>query len=245
MKKQLSILIGIFLLLTTYGYSQDVIHDSKSSAGLSSHVPEVEQDVPSEVSIPISKDINQGEKTTSKESLGKKYETDNRNATSARAKDLLPGAGAISFFGLIIRVIISLSIIGVLIYLVVRVFFKSQRWIAQGGEIIHVIDTCPLSPVGGVASNKYIQIVELGNCLLVLGISDHNINLLTKITEKETIDYIKTQSSKEVGLKGVTFNQLLEKVWKPAPKNPIDDYNKKIDFLKEQKQRLKDLELGR
>lgn len=142
----------------------------------------------------------------------------------------------VNFFILIAKALFSLLIITALIYFILRFFLKGQRWITRQQKFIQTIATCPLTP------NKYIQIVELGNRLLVLGISEHNINLLTEIVDKETIDFIKTQSSKEVDEIPLSFIQHLKKRF-AGGEIEQEDLEHKLKFLDKQRQRLKKLEL--
>jgi len=141
----------------------------------------------------------------------------------------------VNLFVLIVKAIFSLVIITVLIYFILRFFLKSQRWITKQQGLIQIIATHPLAP------NKYIQIVEIGNKLLVLGVTEHNINLLTEIADKEIIDSIKIQLSKQEEKMQLSFIQHLKnKLWGEEVEEA--SYDEKLKFLNRQRERLKKLE---
>jgi flagellar protein FliO/FliZ len=141
----------------------------------------------------------------------------------------------VNFFFLIVKAVFSLLIITALIYFILRFFLKGQRWITKQQKFIQTIATHSLTP------NKYIQIVEIGNKLLVLGISEHNINLLTEIVDKEEIDFIKTESAKQEDKIPLSFIQHLKKRMRGEEIKQVD-YEEKLKFLNKQRQRLKKLE---
>ena len=85
------------------------------------------------------------------------------------------------FFKAIIGFIITL----VGIYLVFMYLKNKSRKVSGSSEIINVLATTP------VATNRYISIIEIVDDMYLVSISDHNINLLSKIEDKETKDQIK------------------------------------------------------
>ncbi|MDI6703087.1 MAG: flagellar biosynthetic protein FliO [bacterium] len=136
---------------------------------------------------------------------------------------------------LIFKTIFALGLITSVIYLIFRFFMKGRAFFPfTSSSFIQVMGVAPLAP------NKYIQLVEVANKILILGISGENINLLSEIKEKEVIDLIKTHGSRELGKEKTSFTHHLKTFFKGF--SGTEDYNKKIDFLKKQQQRLKDLE---
>ena len=85
------------------------------------------------------------------------------------------------FFKAIIGFIITL----VGIYLVFIYLKNKSRKVSGSSDIINVLATTP------VATNRYISIIEIVDDMYLVSISDHNINLLSKIEDKETKDQIK------------------------------------------------------
>ena len=101
------------------------------------------------------------------------------------------GDNRVSYSLLVLRTLAILAVLVVAVYFVMRIFLKNRRKIVTGTNIIKVIATYPL------AGNKSIQIMEIAEKVFILGVTDTNINMITAIEDKETIDRIKLQSSKE------------------------------------------------
>lgn len=111
---------------------------------------------------------------------------------------------------------------------------KGRVFPFTSSSFIQVMGMAPLGP------NKYIQLVEVANKILILGISGESINLLSEIREKEVVDLIKTHGARELGKERKLFSHHLKAFFKGFL-GTTEDYNKRIDFLKKQHQRLKDL----
>ena len=101
------------------------------------------------------------------------------------------GDNRVSYSLLVLRTLAILAVLVVAVYIVMRIFLKNRRKIVTGTDIIKVIATYPL------AGNKSIQIMEIAEKVFILGVTDSNINMITSVEDKETIDRIKLQSSKE------------------------------------------------
>ena len=88
----------------------------------------------------------------------------------------------------------TLSVVLGLIYLL---FFGFKKYVLKntvfggGGKLIQVVSTNYLAP------KKNISLVEVAGEILVLGISDQNISLLTSIREPERIEDIKNASGEK------------------------------------------------
>jgi flagellar protein FliO/FliZ len=114
------------------------------------------------------------------------------------------GENRVSYPFLVLRTLAVLAILIIVVYLVFRVFLRNRHKIVTSTEVIKVLATYPL------AGNKSLQIVQVADKVLILGITDSNINLITTLDDKETIDRIKLESSKET--KGIASfrDQLLK-----------------------------------
>jgi len=124
-----------------------------------------------------------------------------------------------------------------------RFFFKDKASLFSGAKCINTLATHPLSP------NKCMQIIEINNKIIILGITESNINLLCEITDRDDIDLIKLQCSSEPQSISISFIEHLTSSVKKMLGNPghIDEekskeYGKKVEFLKTQHDRLKRLE---
>ncbi|MFH1859545.1 MAG: flagellar biosynthetic protein FliO [bacterium] len=153
------------------------------------------------------------------------------------------GGYKVSFLAVMAKTILALIIIGLLIVGILRFFFKDKASLFSGVKCINTLATHPLSP------NKFIQIVEINNKIIILGITESNINLLCEITDRDDIDLIKLQCSSESQSISISFIEHLTSSVKKMLGNPghIDEekskeYVKKVEFLKTQHDRLKRLE---
>jgi len=97
----------------------------------------------------------------------------------------------VSYPFLVLKTLAILAVIIIVIYILFRFLLKRDKKIIADNDIIKVISTYPL------ASNKKIQIIDIAGKLLVLGVTESNINLITDVEDKEIIDKIKLLSSKE------------------------------------------------
>ncbi len=141
------------------------------------------------------------------------------------------GENRLSYPMLVIRTIAVLAVIVIAIYLVFRFLLKKRHPFIRESEIIKVLASFQ------IAANKSIQIVEIAEKMLVLGVSDSNINLITTIEEKETIDRIRLLSSKESQGGGSFRDQFLKLIGgKTFPKSSqisyFDGYKKRINKMK-------------
>ncbi|KLI17980.1 flagellar biosynthetic protein FliO [Brachyspira hyodysenteriae] len=84
-----------------------------------------------------------------------------------------------------IRAIIGFIVTLVGIYLAFIYLKNKSKKVSGSSDIIKVLATTP------VATNRYISIIEIVEDMYLVSISDHNINLLSKIEDKETKDQIK------------------------------------------------------
>jgi len=137
----------------------------------------------------------------------------------------------VSYPLLILRTIAILGVIIIGIYLIFRLLLKNRRSPVRDSEIIKVLATYPL------AANRLIQIVDIGGQILVLGVSDSSINLITEVEDKEVIDRIRLLSSKESKSAGGFKDQFLKLIGgksftKPGQISYLGGYRKRIDRMK-------------
>ena len=123
-------------------------------------------------------------KPVTKSSLNFLNPGDNKNMKPA---GLMPSA---------FKMMMTLSVVLGLIYLL---FFGFKKYVLKntvfggGGKLIQVVSTNYLAP------KKNISLVEVAGEILVLGISDQNISLLTSIREPERIEDIKKAQGDNAG----------------------------------------------
>ncbi len=85
----------------------------------------------------------------------------------------------------LIRAILGFILTLVGIYLIFIYLKKKSKKITGSNDIIKVLATTT------IATNRYISIIEIIEDMYLISISDHNINLIEKIENKEMKDQIK------------------------------------------------------
>jgi flagellar protein FliO/FliZ len=146
--------------------------------------------------------------------------------------DRIESLPTISLFWLIIKLVFSLFVVGLLIWLV---FFL----LAKGRKVVGASDLIQILGTRAVAPNKYIQIVEVGDRVLIIGITDSSVSLLSEITDRETIQLLKTEKSKESAVKSpeMSFTDFLKRFIRPKEVG----LKEKAQFLDKEYQRLKEI----
>jgi flagellar biogenesis protein FliO len=119
-----------------------------------------------------------------------------------------------------------------------------------GGEAIKVLSIAPLG------QNKYLQVVDLAGKVLVIGVSDNAISLISEITEKDQIDRIRILSARTPPTApgpGGFQDQIMKEIGKfigrvrslkrhdRGSKAVVVDDPADIEYLRRQRNRLKDL----
>ena len=136
----------------------------------------------------------------------------------------------VSYPLMILRTIAVMGVIIVGIYFLFRLLIKKKSKLVTDSEVIKVLATYPL------AANRIIQVVDIGGQVLVLGVSDSSINLITELQDQEVIDRVRLASSKERGastFKETFMNMLGGKAFaKPGQISQLSGYRKRINRLR-------------
>ncbi len=114
------------------------------------------------------------------------------------------GENRTSYLMLVLRTVAVLSVIIIGIYLIFRFLLKNKNRLVADTDMIKVLATYPL------ATNRLIKVVDIAGKVLILGVTDSNINLITSIEDKEMLDKIKLMSSKQSFERGSFKDQLLK-----------------------------------
>ena len=133
-----------------------------------------------------SDNINTNETNTNFFNIPAETENDANNEP-AILEDIrnIENRATVSNTGMFIRAIIGFILTLAGIYLVFIYLKNRTKKISGSNEIIRILATTP------VAANRYISIIEIADEMYLISISDHNINLLEKIENKEIKDQIK------------------------------------------------------
>ncbi len=137
-----------------------------------------------------------------------------------------------SYFTMVIKTLLILGIFGICIYYFGKYISKKQGLSFPHLNIINIITSIP------VGTNRFVQIIEVGNKYYLIGSTDSNINLLTEVVDKETLNMIKILKNKQAERTDTpTFFSFLN--------NFLGGISKKVHvkdntrFIKKQKDRLK------
>ena len=140
------------------------------------------------------------------------------------------------YFGMFIKTILILGIFGGVVYYVIKYISKKQGLSFPKLDIIQIITSIP------VGTNRFLQIIEVGNKYYLIGSTDSNVNLLAEITDKDTLNIIKVMKNKEnIIKKPPTFAYFMNNLLGGVKNRKISDVS--ADFLKKQKDRLKNFKI--
>ncbi|MBN2079392.1 MAG: flagellar biosynthetic protein FliO [Spirochaetes bacterium] len=148
-----------------------------------------------------------------------------------------------------LKMIIILGLFGAGFYYFYRFVSRKTGVGIFGGDAIRVLSAVPLG------QNKYLQVVDLAGKVLVIGVSDNAINLISEITDKDQIDRIRIMSTRTPppGAAGGGFQEhimrqfgkFVERVQGARRKGrgPMESSGAPadIDYLRSQRSRLKNL----
>jgi len=106
-------------------------------------------------------------------------------AAEYKEDDFRPQVEEESAAWMFIKMLLVLGIFAGGFYYFYRFVTKRAGGSVFGGEAIKVLS------VASLGQNKFLHVVDLAGKVLVLGVSDNAINLITEITEKDQIDRIR------------------------------------------------------
>jgi flagellar biogenesis protein FliO len=137
----------------------------------------------------------------------------------------------ISYPFMILRTIAVMGVIIIGIYFLFRLLIRNKNRVVTDSDIIKILATYPL------AANRIIQVVDIGGQVLVLGVSDSSINLITELEDQEVIDRLKISNSKEKSGAATlrdTFMSLLggKPYKKPGQISQLSGYKKRINRMR-------------
>ncbi len=164
-------------------------------------------------------------------------------------KDFEPRVEEESAAWMFVKMILLLGVFGGGFYFFYRFVSKKTGMSLFGGDAIRVLSVVPLG------QNKYLQVVDLAGKMLVIGVSDNSINLISEITDKDQIDRIRIMSTRKPppgGGGGGFQEQVMRQIGKFVERvqgarkggggrlessGPPAD----IDYLRQQRERLKNM----
>jgi len=134
-----------------------------------------------------------------------------------------------------LRMVFFLIIVIVIIWLFIKLLrrFSGNRFGDQ--DMINLIGSQTLT------AETSLHVVEVENSYYLLGASQSNVSLITEIKDQETIDSLNLKRSRGHDRQGKTFWEMVSGIT-PSRQKPGEDASaRSVDFLKNQRDRLKDL----
>jgi flagellar protein FliO/FliZ len=178
---------------------------------------------------------------------------ENNNKTAASENSLYdyerPTVEDESYVWLFFKTLIVLAMLVGGFYYFYRFVTKKTGIQSVGREVIKILSIVP------VGQNKFLQVVDLAGRIMVIGVSDSNINLITEIKDKDEIDRIRLLSSKSSPVQPGGFQEYISKYMsrlfkKETGVNEINENENirsqyqeiesdRLGFLRKQRERLK------
>lgn len=173
---------------------------------------------------------------------------DDMGFTEYTADDFGPQAQDESYGWTVFKLLFILGLMGAGFFYFFRFVSRQTGIRTLGRDVVNVLSVVP------IGQNKYLQVIDLDGRVLVLGVTDSNINLITEVTSKNEIDRLRLLSSKSsefdkpgfqdqvVGFVSGMINKIGDKgksgarTVNPDPQQYSEDY---LYYLKSQKNRLK------
>ena len=154
-----------------------------------------------------------------------------------------------SYTWLIFKTIIILGLLVGGFYYFFKFVTKKTGIHALGQDVIKILSIVP------VGQNKFLQVVDVAGRILVLGVTDSSINIITEVEGRDEIDRIRLLSSKSVPVQPGGFQQYITKQVvrfinksfnRPSEEGDSGHTEEvsgsdRMDYLKKQKDRLKGL----
>ncbi|MBF9016165.1 MULTISPECIES: flagellar biosynthetic protein FliO [unclassified Oceanispirochaeta] len=135
--------------------------------------------------------------------------------------------------GDLLRVIIVLIAVIGLIYLLVYFLKKMSPMVEKDEERISLIATRHLK------RDSSLHLIEVGNQIFLIGSGSSSVNIISEITDQETLDRFKLEQSETPVAAPGSFRSLFRKGLSLGSGKKVTDQSP--DFLRSQRDRLKNL----
>ncbi len=132
-----------------------------------------------------------------------------------------------------LRMLLILAcVIGVIYFL----FWLLRR---GAGKKIQENDLIKVLGSRGLSGNRALHLVEVGSSVYLVGSSDGGVELISEITEKESLDTLRLKVAEQTPAGRRTFPQILSEIFRPAKSG--FSVGQGIGLLRGQRERLKKL----
>lgn len=144
-----------------------------------------------------------------------------------------------SIFFTVLQTLVILVVVGFILYYFLKFIMRKQGTGNINKELIRVISQ------NSIAVGKYITIVRIMSHYYVLSITDNQVGLIERITERDEIDRLKVLESELPASQDITFSEYLQDLAKPIigkkDASTGESTDGVLNFLKKQKDRLSKL----
>ena len=136
----------------------------------------------------------------------------------------------------LVRTILVLLLVIAAIYAVLYLLRRFSTSSIDSSSLIKVVGS------RGLSKDSAVHLLEVGNQVFLVGNGNSSVNLISEITDQETIDNIRLNLSSESPEKKGTFSQIITGYLGGGKKRKTEEKIQKTEtFLREQRNRLKDL----
>jgi flagellar biogenesis protein FliO len=153
-------------------------------------------------------------------------------AGTPAAAPAAPSTPGVTTWDFVRMLLILAAVVGV-IYLVFWMLRRGSGKKIQENNIIHVLGSRSL------AGSRALHLVEVGKSVYLVGASDGGVELISEITDKESLDAVRLKAAEENPGGRRTFPQILAEIFRPA-KKPLS-LGDGIGLFKGQRERLRKL----
>ncbi|HET6450243.1 MAG TPA: flagellar biosynthetic protein FliO [Spirochaetia bacterium] len=141
-------------------------------------------------------------------------------------------AGGVSAWDFVRMILVLACVLGI-IYLLFWLLRRGAGKRVQENDLIRVLGS------RGLSGSRSLHLVEVGSSVYLVGASDGGVELISEITDKETLDSLRLKAAEQAPAGKRTFAQALGEIFRPAARPfSIGDG---LGFLKGQRERLKKL----
>jgi len=149
--------------------------------------------------------------------------------TAQAAPGGTPGVSAWDF----VRMLVVLGLVVGAIYLLFWVLKRGTRKKITENDLIRVLGSRSLS------GNRALHLVEVGSSVFLVGASDGGVELISQITEKESLDAVRLKAAEEGPAGRRSFQQVLSEIFRPT-EHPVS-LKDGVGFLRDQRDKLRKL----
>ena len=172
------------------------------------------------------------------ENIEKSFKIQDTDPADIAAPAVNEGQSLVTFtFWDFLRMLLIFLLVIASIYGLIFFLKKMGTGKYEESDLINIISS------KSVAAGKSLHIVEVGNQMMLLGVSDDSINLITEITDKETFDILKLHKGEKGNIPGGSFYSYLSQLINPG-KSKFKKGKRTRDIgslLNEQKKRMEKL----